>query len=60
MKTTTTTTKTDTATLIQKFLVTGGTIKKCPQRYSGSETDDAWYEGIYDHRLNSLWSTATH
>jgi len=60
MKTTNTTTKTDTATLIQKFLATGGTIKKCPQRYSGSETDDAWYEGIYDPRLDSWAPMTTH
>lgn len=58
MKITNNTTKTDTATLIQKFLASGGTIKKCPQRFSGSETDNVWHDGIYDPRLD-FWAPVT-
>lgn len=58
MKITNQSTKTETATLIQKFLASGGTIKKCPQRFSGSETDCAWHDGIYDPRLD-FWTPVT-
>jgi len=58
MKTMNPGTNNETANLIKQFLASGGTIKKCPQRYSGSETDDAWYEGIYDPRQD-LWARVT-